>query len=183
MNCEQLWKRSHRSVVLLWRSSQRGKQQEPWWGNENKWKCSAPPAGQGWTGQWCWESLNPAPSLDFASYCCQLILSFSESLFVLGLHWYLPVSLGWTTIWTQIFPQQSRILLFIRQWLGGNAIISIQLNPIHIQWVLIWSYYQKAYDLRNPSILYKNIEKPSIEWEKIKYNPTLTSKLTFGTLP
>lgn len=83
------------------------------------------------------ESLNPASWLGFASDCCHAILTFSESLFVLG---SLVVAYfhGWTkerrqvdvcnTIGTQFLLQQNGILLFIRQWLGGNAIRSIPLN-------------------------------------------------------
>ena len=79
---------------------------------------------------------------------CQLLLPGNLVLqwvaFCLGASWVLAYFHGWTkerrqvnicnAIWTQFLPQQSRILLFIRQGLGGNAIRSIQLNPMHIQW-------------------------------------------------
>ncbi|XP_044895462.1 membrane-anchored junction protein isoform X9 [Felis catus] len=40
--------------------------------------------------------------------------------------------------------------------------IYVQLNPTHTQHS-VWSHYQKAQDLRSPSILYKNTEKSSRE--------------------
>ncbi|XP_053058941.1 membrane-anchored junction protein isoform X6 [Acinonyx jubatus] len=61
----------------------------------------------------------------------------------------------------QFLPRQSGSLLKTVTMRKGDHIY-VQLNPTHTQHS-VWSHYQKAQDLRSPSILYKNTEKSSRE--------------------